>query len=244
MSEMHLQHAVRGILFDKDGTLIDFNSAWIPAGIKTAQRLCELAGSPQHFDGLIAQAGYQPHNKVLAPESMWACGTTRELLEQWIHELGLDNTDELVDENLDFMTEVARVHSQPVTDLKALFNDLKNNHCSLGVATMDLASAAKAILERFGVHEQVDFVCGCDSGFGHKPDPGMVLEFCKARDLRPQEVLVIGDTPHDLQMGRAAQVGTVVAVLTGVASREMLEPHADFVLDSIAGLRELIVTGH
>ena len=46
---------------------------------------------------------------------------------------------------------------------------------------------------------------------------------------------MIGDSTHDLDSGRAAGMVTV-AVLTGVASRADLEPHADVVLADIAAL--------
>ena len=127
-----------------------------------------------------------------------------------------------------------------MTDLLGLFSELKGLDYTLGVATMDIEQAATILLERFGIRHHVDFICGCDSGYGHKPDPGMVHGFCTACDLQPEDILVIGDTPHDLQMGRAAGVGTVVAVLSGVASRKMLEPYADHVLESVDGLRDLL----
>ena len=231
---------VRGILFDKDGTLIDFNAAWIPAGIQAAERLCALASAPHHFDLLIRSDGYGHQQQQLAPGSMWACGTTRELLEDWIRELGLDGGEGLVEESLNHMTDVAREHSKPVTDLVELFEELRGRGCTLGVATMDLEQAATSVLDSFGVRDYVDFICGCDSGYGHKPDPGMVRGFCDASGLAPEEILVVGDTPHDLEMGRAAGVGTVVAVMSGVASRDMLEPHADHVLETVAGLLDLI----
>ena len=51
---------------------------------------------------------------------------------------------------------------------------------------------------------------------------------------------MIGDTPADLAMGRAAGAGRVVGVLSGVGSREELAPFADAVLGSV---RELLVSG-
>ena len=46
---------------------------------------------------------------------------------------------------------------------------------------------------------------------------------------------MVGDSLHDLDAGRAAGMRTV-AVLTGIAPRERLAPHADVVLDTIDGL--------
>jgi phosphoglycolate phosphatase len=48
---------------------------------------------------------------------------------------------------------------------------------------------------------------------------------------------MVGDSTHDLHAGRGAGMATV-AVLTGVAGRAALAPHADVVLNSIAELPE------
>jgi len=230
---------VRGILFDKDGTLIDFDSAWIPAGVQTAQKLCALANAPHRLEYLLEEAGYQGNQ--LSASSRWACGTTRELLADWIELLGLPAQDDLVEECLQFMTEAAREYSEPVTDLPQLFTGLRTRGCRIGIATMDLEQSAASILERFGAMEAVDFICGSDSGHGHKPGPGMVRAFCLACNLLPREVLVIGDTPHDLQMGHAAGAGTVVAVSGGFSGRELLQ-QADYLLESIRELPSLLDT--
>jgi phosphoglycolate phosphatase len=50
---------------------------------------------------------------------------------------------------------------------------------------------------------------------------------------------MVGDTLHDLDAARAAGA-IAVAVLSGPAAREALEPRADHVLDDIGGLPELM----
>ena len=47
---------------------------------------------------------------------------------------------------------------------------------------------------------------------------------------------VVGDTLHDLAMGRTAGVGLKVGVLTGTGTQASLAAHADMVLGSIAEL--------
>jgi phosphoglycolate phosphatase len=44
---------------------------------------------------------------------------------------------------------------------------------------------------------------------------------------------VVGDTAADLQMGRAAGAGLIVAVLTGVGGRADLAPLADVMITSV-----------
>ena len=64
---------------------------------------------------------------------------------------------------------------------------------------------------------------------------GTLLDFC-ATWIRADEVMVVGDTPHDMEMARAAGVACRVGVLSGAGTREALEPIADCVIASIANL--------
>ena len=59
--------------------------------------------------------------------------------------------------------------------------------------------------------------------------------------LDPARVAMVGDSRHDLEAGRAAGM-RVVAVLTGVARREDLEPHADVVLPDIGAIPDWLST--
>ena len=79
------------------------------------------------------------------------------------------------------------------------------------------------MLDRFGVSPYLAFLCGGDSGVGTKPGPGMVNAFLAATGLRAGEVMVVGDTPHDMKMARAAGC-------------RVLDPLADCVIESIAEL--------
>jgi phosphoglycolate phosphatase len=132
------------------------------------------------------------------------------------------------------------MHPTPVTDLASLFGRLKAKGLKIGVATMDSHAAARAAIETFELVGLVDFACGYDSGHGHKPGPGMVEAFCRAVELAAKDVAVVGDTPHDMHMARAAGAGLAIGVLTGVSPREVLADHADRVLASIAEIEELL----
>ena len=63
-----------------------------------------------------------------------------------------------------------------------------------------------------------------------------MLFLCGTLGIAPGRTAVIGDSPADLRMGRAAGAACSIAVLTGVGDRATLEPLADLVLESIAEL--------
>jgi phosphoglycolate phosphatase len=132
--------------------------------------------------------------------------------------------------------DVANRSLQAVTDLDTLFRALRGRGRAVGLATADSTASAEAALDTFGVAGLVDFVTGFDAGHGCKPGPGQVHGFCAALGLEPGAVMVVGDTVHDMEMGRNAGAGVVVAVLTGMGDQDRLIPLADMVLPSIAGL--------
>jgi phosphoglycolate phosphatase len=128
----------------------------------------------------------------------------------------------------------------PVCDLGAYLDALRARGIQAGIATSDNYAAAMATVERLGITEKFDFICGYDSGHGTKPGPGMVHAFCRQLGLTPAEVAMVGDNTHDLEMGRAAGAGLVVGVLTGSSKTPDLAPLADLVLPDITGLLDLI----
>ena len=73
--------AIRGILFDKDGTLIDFPATWLP--VLKALAL-EFSGGHQPLaDELLIVAGYDRERDQLRGGSIWAAGNTMDLVRAW-----------------------------------------------------------------------------------------------------------------------------------------------------------------
>jgi len=128
------------------------------------------------------------------------------------------------------------IRPAPATDLRALFDALDRAGVALGVATHDTEEQARVQLADVGALDRFAFIAGYDSGHGVKPGPGMLEAFCAATGLRAEDVAVVGDSLHDLHLGRRNGAGITIAVLTGPSGRDELAPHADLVLDSIADL--------
>ena len=232
----------KGIVFDKDGTLIDFHSTWLPVYQFAA---LEVSGHDQQLaDELLNQHGYDPMTERFVGGSLLAAGNNRDIGIAWSELLPGIESDEQVDAlcsrlNLLFQQRVA-LHSTPVNGLQSTLRELKQAGLKLGVATSDSHQGIHNTLQSFNVISAFDFLCGYDSGHGIKPDAGMVLAFCEAMSLEPAEVIVVGDNRHDIEMGKNANAGLCVGVLTGASTRVELEETADIVLDDISSLGSLI----
>ena len=126
--------------------------------------------------------------------------------------------------------------SVPVPGLRAALDELARAGITMGVATSDSTAAARAALGALGLGELLPHVFGYDSVPQPKPAPDIVLGFGRAVGVPAQEIVVIGDNPHDLEMARRAGAGAALGVLTGNSRRHELAPLADAVLGSIQEL--------
>jgi phosphoglycolate phosphatase len=229
---------IRAVLFDKDGTLIDFRATWLPAYEAIVRRLVDA--DERAVDRLLAAGGYDRASGRIDPSSVLAAGTNLEIAAVWAGLIGHSDVAGLATRvNLEFMRH-AETSLVPVTDLPALFRGLRQRGLRLGVATNDSELGLRAQIERLEIGALIDFFCGYDSGHGAKPGPGMVEAFARSVDLPAAAIAVVGDSLHDLDMARAAGAGLTIGVLTGASPRDTLAPHADHVIASIAEIESIL----
>lgn len=227
---------MRGVLFDKDGTLIDFFAMWIPAYEEAARLVVDALGRADLLPTILRAGGYDPATGRVTPGSVLASGTNQEVVDSWAAAAGaawLPRCGAIVHETFHAH---ARRPPKPTADLAKLFTALRERGCAVGVATMDDHANAVAALDQLGVRAFVDVVIGSDDVDRPKPAPDMVERFAALAGLATHDVIMVGDSPIDLMMGRAAGVARTVGVLTGPSDHEHLAPYADEVLDSIADL--------
>ena len=225
----------RGIVFDKDGTLLDFNQTWLPVYRLAADEFAD--GDAVLAAQLLEQHGFDAAAGRFIGGSLLAAGNNRQIAETWARQVGKSDRISQLRRRLHgiFRDQSAR-QATPVRDLAPTLKRLKQAGMKLGVATADSHDGIINTLQSFDVLSAFDFLAGYDSGHGVKPEAGMVIAFCRQMELPANEVVVVGDNRHDIEMGRNAGAGLCVGVLTGTSTRADLESLADLVLDDISGL--------
>lgn len=221
---------IKGIVFDKDGTLFDFNATWGAWSLGMIED--EAGGDPALTETLARVLGYDIGNRVFLPGSIVIAETTATVADHMLPHLPGVDKDTLVRRMKAKSTVVPQIEAVP---LRPFMEGLKARGLVLGVATNDAEAPAHDHLARANVTGLMDFVAGFDSGHGGKPAPGQLLAFCAATGLDPAECLMVGDSLHDLHAGRAAGM-VPVGVLTGPAKHADLAPHAAVVLDDIGAI--------
>jgi len=228
---------LKAILFDKDGTLVDFDRTWGAAGFHVLTALSR--GDAIAFERLVKVAKYDVNTRVFLPSAELIAGTSTDMAPIWADALGREDHDALANEIDRRFMELAPTTMVPIGNPLEILSTLAERGYRLGIATNDIEAAALQQAELMGLLPHLDFIVGQDSGHGAKPGPGMVQGFARHVGVEPEHVALVGDSTHDLHAARAA--GAIgIAVLSGPATRADLEPHADYVIDSIVDLPELV----
>ncbi len=221
-------------MFDKDGTLFDFEKTW---NSWTSRILTEVSKQSDVSISALADAiDFDLKTGKLLPQSIVIAGTHRQVTAALHTKLSNWDFEHLESFLLDY---VIKTRQYEVVPLQKYFRKLKSEGLLLGVMTNDAERGAQAHLAEAGILDLLDFVAGSDTGFGCKPAPEPLLAFAKITGLKPHEIAMVGDSLHDLQAAQAAGMMRI-AVLTGMASEDELKKHADLVLPSIANLSDLI----
>ena len=232
----------RGIVFDKDGTLLDFNRTWLPIYRYAAREFAD--GDEQLAEALLSRHGFQADTQRFIGGSLLAAGNNRQIAEQWAAQLGRPLQVDAIGQRLhEIFHQRGAVEATPVARLGDTLTRLKSTGLHLGVATADSHQGILDTLQCLDVLDHFDFLAGYDSGHGIKPEAGMVLAFCRQMDIAVEKVVVVGDNRHDIEMGRNAGAGLCIGVLTGTSTRDELEALADIVFDDISALPEMLQAG-
>ena len=191
---------LRAVLFDLDGTLID-------------------------SIGLIVDAmhhAFEGFGGTVPADSAWMAGIGTPLFKQ----LALYARSA---EELDMLRERYRayqfIHHDDVIKeypgTTAVLEDLHARGLAMGVVTSKGDELARRGLELTGLARFLPVVVSADSVTKYKPEPEPVLLALERLDVRADEALMMGDSPHDISSGNAAGVRTIGA-LWGPFTREQI----------------------
>ena len=91
---MDCEVTIKGILFDKDGTLIEVNGTWIP--LYKSMLAKEFGHEPHEVEDLLTRVGYNRETETVRAGSAMAGGTTREIASLWWPEISAEQRKERV----------------------------------------------------------------------------------------------------------------------------------------------------
>lgn len=213
--------ALKAVLFDNDGTLVDTHDLLLDS-FRYATRKVLNKELPDEV--LLAKVG-QPLVTMMSDFS---------------------DDPAVVKELVDVYREYNEaIHDQRIALFPGVAEGLKRLQDAgfvMGVVTSKMHALAAHGLEVLGVADRFGCLVGANDCPEHKPHPAPVALGCSMLGLDPQECAFVGDSPFDMHAGNGAGC-TTFGVLYGMFPEERLrEENADYICETFDQLVDLLIS--
>ncbi len=112
-------------------------------------------------------------------------------------------------------------HLRPTRGARELLHHMKDHGLRLVVASSAKKEELKGLLRVCGADEVIQSKTSSDDVENSKPDPDIVHAALKEIALSAAEVLMLGDTPYDVESAGRAQVGVIAFRCGGWGDAEL-----------------------
>ncbi|KEF39196.1 haloacid dehalogenase superfamily enzyme, subfamily IA [Schinkia azotoformans MEV2011] len=216
-----LGREINTILFDKDGTIIDFPSIWIPWIDNIFDYLVDTVPEcPLSRIELRTAFGAEGKGDFVDPKGPLAIASIEEsktIIAYKLYENGVpwDSAVVYASESVKFANEKENSSTIKAIDgIKEFLEDVRANNIRLGVLTADDTDRAWEHLKEVKLADYFEFVIGSDQVSNGKPFPDMAYLARDRYSITLSETMLIGDTNADMQLGKNAGVNVTVGIVT------------------------------
>jgi len=239
------------VVFDKDGTLIDFHAMWGRRAVVAVDAVLANLGSLGKNDPLqraLYQAlGYDPVSGATdgnGPLAIVPLHKTDIVMSTVLYQHGLpwDEAERTIRDSFSPVMSAAPTSEfvRPLGDVRATLRRLADAGLQTVIATSDNRDITLKMLDMLDVRHHFDLIyCGDDAAGPKKPSPKLMLDIAAHYAVHPARLMMVGDTVSDLSMAHAAKIGARIGVSGGATPDSALTTWSDALIASI----EEIVAG-
>jgi HAD superfamily hydrolase (TIGR01509 family) len=208
---------IRGIIFDFDGLIVDTEWSVYQSWIEVFQ-IFDAQLPLDQWTSIIGTSEYEHFDPYEVLEQQIGQTLDRDSLRQQRHE-----------------SEMRLVEQQQVLPgVNEYLRLAKEKELSLGIASSSDRKWVIGNLERLGLKRYFDVIHTSDDVARTKPDPALYLLALQSLQLKPEEAIVLEDSPNGIRAAKSANIFTV-AVPNPLTARLDLSC-ADLILGSLAEL--------
>lgn len=177
--------------------------------------------------------------RTLPRETIYECigSGVGPLLKRSLNGTGFEDLTRAVEVFIHHYEEHLMDHTRFYPNCRETLEFFSNK--TIAICSNKPARFIRKILEELGCLDQFSTIVGGDDAERKKPDPGGLLNILSIHGVSPDEAVMVGDSPIDIETGRGAKVRTC-AVSYGLSNKEELEKaQPDWLIDDIRDLRNL-----
>ncbi len=186
--------AVRIVVFDLDGTLVD-----------TAPDLISALNHVLDREGL-------PPVPLHSARSMIGAGA-RKLIERGLEledrTMSFEDVTRLTGDFIDYYAAHIADASRPFEGLEDALDDLAARGYRFAVCTNKLEWLSKLLLDRLGLSARFSAICGADTFGVSKPDPAILKQTVARAGGELSSAIMVGDAGPDIGVARRAGIPVI-----------------------------------
>ena len=234
----------KAILFDKDGTLLEFAPFWQAVSVYAVRELAnsfnldnvvaekalkEIGVGEDYFDvdGLLCKGTYGQIAKAMYPIFTNAGVSIKE--DEW--------TDLCVKV---FHKNIEKGVVLPTSkNLKSALQQLKERGKKLYVVTSDDEHTTSVCLKGLGIDNLFNKVYVDDGVNPHKPDPYNANVIMRENGFLPEDLVMVGDTLSDANFAKNAGIKCIGIVKTE-QGKKLLDGNVTVMVEDISKITEIV----
>lgn len=232
------------IIFDKDGTLLDFDAFWISVSRDAVADVLNACGCTGiSVDEILELLGV--NDGVTSIEGVLCKGTYAQMGQIVCAYLDKHGYKTQPDAMVRLITDmyVKNVDAGEIVptcpDLPQMMTRLKEKGLKLAVVTTDNREITLKCLTALGIAELMDIIYTDDGQMPTKPNSACLEDFCCRFGLRKENVVMVGDTLTDVAFANNAGI-SMIGVGKKAENREILRRYIDTVVPDISYLEAII----
>jgi len=232
---------IKGVLFDKDGTLSNSEAHLLYLAklrVQKATTLLSQKGASLNVLSKLKQllsSAYGLTNEGISPNGTIAIGSREQNIistatvlclmgESWPQAFELaSRTFQLVDD-LDGETFNSKAQRYLIPGVRKILHSFQESKVACALISNDNQRGIQNFLSKNDLFEYFITSWSADNN-PSKPDPAAVGELCKMLRLNPSECALIGDADSDLHMALQAGIGIRLGFTGGWSQEPQLTQH-------------------
>lgn len=223
---MNTPNAIKAIVFDSDGTLVDTRKL-ILHGYRTVLKRHNLEhlATDDYIRDRLGKPVPETYQQLLADQPV------KISINQLVAE-----HDEVQDNNIHLI--------KPYSNAEKLLREWRRQGIKLCLFTSGNLMMIRRNFAAAGmqdVEKLFDAIVTADDNLPRKPEPDAIHELLRRVNVPASDAVIVGDHPYDIRSGQDARTALKIGILHGFGdSRELLGAGADCLSDDLAGLDALI----
>lgn len=231
---------IKGIIFDKDGTLMDFASFWTPVAENAVNSILDMVGGALSLsDKMLKSIGaYSGIRGVL-------CSGTYEQISDEFYNILKEHTE--VDRRQLLGITSQAFHNSigygeiipACNNIVDVFAELGSKYKTLALVTTDDEYITRKCLDELGIYNFFDRIYADDGIHPSKPNPYYISKLCMEEGLSPEELVMVGDTMTDIKFAKNSGIMSI-GVAKSMEDKEVLRGKADHIIRDISQINSVL----